>query len=248
VAPVFAVALKLTLPLAIPDVGLSVTQELEVNAFHEQPACVTTPTEPLPPAAATPADGVDTAYVQPGEAPAAACVTDTGDPAIISVVDRDVVPVFAASAYVTLPGPCPDDGDTFAQAAGLDAVQAQASLAVREIAPDPPAAPTETNVLTGTAQPVEGAGADEPAAAWFTATLLPATWSVVVRSVDDVFGEMEKLTVPALLPDAGETVTQDTGLLACQLHPAPALTPMVPARPAPDADTLVVSAEAVHAP
>lgn len=72
--------------------------------------------------------------------------------------------------------------------------------------------------------------------------------SVAFRSVDDVFGATVKLTVPAPLPDDGETVTQDTGLLACQLQPAPALTPIVPVKPAPDADTLVVSAEAVHAP
>lgn len=71
---------------------------------------------------------------------------------------------------------------------------------------------------------------------------------MALRSVVDVFGAMVKLTVPAPLPEAGETVIQDTGLLACQLQPVPALTPIVPARPAPDADTLVVSAEAVHAP
>lgn len=121
-----------------------------MDAVHEQPACVVTPTEPVPPAAGTLADELDTPYEQLGAAPA--CVTDTADPPIISVVVRDAVPVFAASAYVTLPGPFPDAGDTVAHATGLVAVQLQVSLAVNEIAPDPPAAPTESDVFAGTAQ------------------------------------------------------------------------------------------------
>lgn len=134
-----------------------------MDAFHEQPACVVTPTDPVPPAAATLADGLDTAYVHPGAAPA--CVTDTGDPPIMSVVVRDAVPVLADSAYVTLLGPFPDAGDSVVQATGLVAVQLQLSWAVNAIEPDPPAAPSDSDVFAGTAQPDVDPGVDEPAAA-----------------------------------------------------------------------------------
>lgn len=38
VAPLLAVALYVTLPFATPDAGLRISQELDVDAFHEQPA------------------------------------------------------------------------------------------------------------------------------------------------------------------------------------------------------------------
>lgn len=137
---------------------------------------------------------------------------------------------------MTLPAPVPDVGATVAHAAGLLAFHVQPEAPLTAMEPDPPAATTKTLLVLAV-------GLHVVAAACETATFVPATVSVVDRVLVDVFAAMSYVTFPAPVPEAGLTVTQATGLLACQVHPATALTAIAPLEPVAAADTLVVSAE-----
>ena len=91
----------------------------------------------MPPAAGTLADVGDSV----GAHAAPACVTETVDPAIVSVPVRLVVPVFAATANATVPEPDPDAPDVIViHDALLIAVHAQPAATVTVLLPVPPEA------------------------------------------------------------------------------------------------------------
>src|SRR5687768_2387332 len=95
-APVFAATEYVTVPLPEPeDPEVIVIHEVEVEAVHEQPACVVTTMEWLPPAATTLCEVGDTPYVQLTVVPS--CVIVTTDPATLSVPFLDEPVGFAAT-------------------------------------------------------------------------------------------------------------------------------------------------------
>ena len=134
---VFAATLKLTVPLAEPlDPPVTVTQLAPLVAVHAQPDVVVTAAVPVPPA--PPSAWVDGEMLN--AQPAADCVTVKLWPATVSVADRLVVTVFAATLKVTVPLAEPlDPPVTVTQLAPLVAVQAQPVGVVTTTLPVPPA-------------------------------------------------------------------------------------------------------------
>jgi hypothetical protein len=105
--PVFAAALKATLPLPVPDAPLvTVSQGAFAAAVHAQDAVdAVTATDPVPPESPTLCVVGPMENVQGGGG-AAACDTVNVCPAIVSVPLR-AAPVFAAIAKATVPLPVP---------------------------------------------------------------------------------------------------------------------------------------------
>jgi hypothetical protein len=106
-APVFADALKATVPLPVPDApAVTVIQSgLFEAAVHAQPAPAVTVIDPVPPAGST--AWVPGAMLNVHAGAAAACVTVRVWPPIVSVPVR-AAPVFAAALNETVPLPLPD--------------------------------------------------------------------------------------------------------------------------------------------
>jgi hypothetical protein len=69
-------------------------------------------------------------------------------------------------------------------------------------------------------------------ASWLTVNVWPPIVSGAVRGVAVTFGDTVKLTEPAPLPLAGETLTHAAPLAAVQAHPAIVVKPTVPVPPA----------------
>ncbi len=136
-AVVFAATLKLTVPLAEPLAPpVTVTQLAPLVAVHAQPDVVVTAAVPVPAAAPNARLVGEMLNVQP----APACVTVKLRPAMVSVADRLVVAVLAATLNVTVPLVEPlDPPVTVTQLAPLVAVQGQPVIAVTATLPDPPA-------------------------------------------------------------------------------------------------------------
>ena len=134
--PVFAAAVKVTDPLPLPDVALVIVSQFTVDvAFHAQPLAAVTATVPVPPP--TTIDWVTGAIekLQP-----AACVTENGVPAIVTVALR-AAPVFGLTEKLTVPLPVPLAPLVIEiHGASLVAVQAQPAPAVTVTLPVPPPA------------------------------------------------------------------------------------------------------------
>jgi hypothetical protein len=93
VVPVFTVAVYVTLPLALPLAGDTVSQLLSLEAVHAQPDGAVTLIVPVPPAAPTEAAVGESTY----EHGIAACEIVTVCPPIVNVAEREVVDVFEAT-------------------------------------------------------------------------------------------------------------------------------------------------------
>ena len=134
----------MTVPLPEPDAPVStVIHDALDTADHEQPLARATSTLPFAPAATMfCVAGVSVAsHVCP------AWVSTNDWPATVSVADRGVLVVFAATLYPTVPFPVPDvEVENVIQLAGLDAVHAQPGPAVTAIFPVPDAAVSEALV------------------------------------------------------------------------------------------------------
>ena len=145
-------------------------------AVQLQPAAAVTVTTPVP--------ALDVALAEAGEIVgvhgAPACVTVKVLPAIVTVPVRDVVPVFAATSYVTDPLPLP-------VAPALIVIQAALLVAVHA---HPLPAVTVTVPLTVVEATLADAGAIvgvHGAPACVTVKVLPAIVTVPVRDVAPVF-------------------------------------------------------------
>jgi hypothetical protein len=118
---------------------VTVIQLTGLETVHEHPACVVTVNVPLPPAAARLSEPGLTVNVQ-----GAACVTVNVCPAIVSVVERDALVVFAAIVKPTLPLPLPLAPLVMVtHEAPLVAFQAQPRPVVTDTLPVPPVAATD---------------------------------------------------------------------------------------------------------
>jgi hypothetical protein len=132
VVVVLAAAVSVTAPVPVPLIGLTVIQSDPFVAGHPHPAVEVTVTEVVPPDAGTVAVSAEIANVQVG---AAACVTVTACPAIVTVALRLAPPEFAVAVRVTVPLPLPLAGLTEIQEAARvvvpgDAVQLQPAAVV----------------------------------------------------------------------------------------------------------------------
>jgi len=147
VVVVLAAAVSVTVPLPVPLTRLTVIQLVPFVTVHPHPAVDVTVTEVFPPFPETIAVAGEIADVQAG---AAACVTVTGCPAIVTVALRLAAPVFAAAASVTVPLPAPLVGlsvtQVGARAAPPDAVQLQPETVATFSETLPPLAAIDTAV------------------------------------------------------------------------------------------------------
>jgi hypothetical protein len=101
--PVFGAAVKLTVPLPLPDAPLLIeSQGALLIAVHAQPPGAVTPTEPVPPDVGTVWLVDDSENEQP-----LPCVTANVLSATLTLPVRDV-PVFGATVSCTVPLPVPD--------------------------------------------------------------------------------------------------------------------------------------------
>jgi hypothetical protein len=110
-AAVFAAAVKLTVPLPVPEAPpVTVSHAAFAAAVHAQVfADAVTATEPDPPVSATFCPGGESVNVQVGGGGGgAACATANVFPAAAIVPVRALVVVFAATLNATLPLPVPD--------------------------------------------------------------------------------------------------------------------------------------------
>ena len=217
-APVFAVALKLTVALPVPLLLLRrVSQAALLAAVQPQPEPAVRAVVEVPPAAAIVLAVGEIANVH--DEPD--CVTVTVRPATVSVPVRWAVEVLVAALNVTVPFPLPlAPPVTVSQAALLVAVHAHPVPLVTAVVNAPPAEVSVRDV--GETVKVQ------PAPLCVTVTVLPATVSVPTRWAVDVFAVALKVTVPFPLPLAPPvTLSQAALLVAVQAHPGPAVTPVV---------------------
>ena len=162
---------------------------------------------------------------------AAAWVTVKVLPAIVSVPVRLVVRVLAATVNPVDPEPVPEAPlFTVIQLAPLVAVQPQPAVVVTVDEPVPPVATTDW---------LFGEIAKEQAAACVTVNVAPAIVSVPVRPVVRVFAAMLNAAVPEAAPVAPPvTVIHAALLMVAQVHPAVAVTALLPVPPAAEIDWL----------
>jgi hypothetical protein len=139
----FAAALKLTVPLPLPDAPAVTVNQLVLllTAVHAQPVCAVTLVDPVPPPATT--DWLTGATEYEHGTPA--CVTVNVRPPTVSVPVRCAVLAFAAALKLTVPLPLPDaPAVTVNQLVLLlTAVHAQPVCAVTLVDPVPPPATTD---------------------------------------------------------------------------------------------------------
>jgi hypothetical protein len=205
----------LPLPLVVP---FSVSQESFDAAVHAQVEVVVTSTLDEP--AAAPAGIVSGETVYEQVTAAAAWLTVTVWPAIVSVPERGDVSVFWAivNDTVALPEPV---------AALVSVIHETFEAAVQ---------PHEDGVVMSTLPEPAAAGAgmvvadneyehDTDAAAWFTVNVCPATVSVPERGDASVLAATENCTVPLSVPDApAVTVSHETSATAVHAHSAVVVT------------------------
>jgi hypothetical protein len=92
--------------LPVPDApDVMVSHGVVVVAVQVQPGCVFTLKESLPPPNSNSFDVGESVYVQLA---VAVCETETFFPATLNEPLREVVPLFAAAVYETVPSPVPD--------------------------------------------------------------------------------------------------------------------------------------------
>jgi hypothetical protein len=170
---------------------------------------------------------------------AASCVIVNVRPATVTVPDRLVDTVLAATATVTVPAPVPlAPAVTVSQAALLVDVQVHPLPAETDVLVDCAEAPTERLV---------GEIEYEQAAACVTVNVWPATVSVPVRAVVAVLAAALKETVPLPEPLAPlVTASQEALLTAVHAQPVPAVTFTVPVPPAAGTDADVAESAGAH--
>ncbi len=127
-----------------PLLVVTVSQPALAWVLQAHPACVVRAKVDIDARPGSEKAAGDTEYVQPGAE--AAWVTVTVCPAIVTVPERDAVPVLAAMVSVTLPLPEPLAGPTAIQPAPDVAVHAQPVPAVTATLAVPAAEPCDTVV------------------------------------------------------------------------------------------------------
>jgi hypothetical protein len=141
--PLFALAVIDTLPLPVPDIGLTVSQAALSDTLHEHvPALAVTPTLCVPPPAATLCDALDRLNVH-GVSPAACVTVCVSPPAVIVAVRCE--PVFADAEYAIVPlAPVPVAPEVIDSHDALELAlqEHDASLIVIDTLPVPPDAGT----------------------------------------------------------------------------------------------------------
>jgi sensor domain CHASE-containing protein len=205
----FAAKLSVTVPLPAPDAPLdTVIQEALETAVHWHCDVVLTFTDELPPLLLVESDVALMLYSQG----AAACVTVTVLPAMVTVPVRVVVFGFAAKLSVTVPLPAPDAPlDTVIQEAAETAVHWHCDVVLTFTDEFPPLLLVESDVALMLYS--------QGAAACVTVTVLPAMVTVPVRVVVFGFAAMLSVTVPLPAPDAPlDTVIQEALDTAVHWH------------------------------
>jgi hypothetical protein len=177
VVPEFACAVNETVPEPVPlEPPEIVTHDAPLTAVQVHSGVVVTVTVPLPPVAGS--DAPPGSIVN--EQAAAACVTVNVLPPAVTVPVRDVVRVFAATLYATLPLPLPVAPAVMPiHVALLVAVHSHPIAAVTAIVPVPP--PATALAVAGA---IDGA---QDAPDWVIVTVVPATVSVPIRSATPGF-------------------------------------------------------------
>ena len=130
--------------MPVPEAPLTTTShDAPLDAVHAQPVVVLTVKVDDPPPVANEAEvGVSVKLHE-----AAACVTVTVLPAIVTVPERDAVAVLPATESDTVPLPAPDAPEvTVIQDALLDAVQLQPVVPVTVTVNGPPDEVAEVDV------------------------------------------------------------------------------------------------------
>ena len=223
VAPAGLAATRyVTVPSPEPDAPVRmVIHDTPGTAFHAQPDGTLMLTVSSSPAARM----FCVAGVNVTSHAAPACVITKDSPATVSVVDRELLVVFAATLYPTLPLPEPDvEVENVTQLAGLCAVHAQPEPAVMAIVPVPELEATDALV---------GEIAYPHPAACVTVTAWPATVSTPERDCVVALAATEYETVPDPVPLAPLVIDiQDTALVAFQVQPATVVTETLPVPPA----------------
>jgi hypothetical protein len=146
-------------------------------------------------------------------------------PATVTVALRGVVLRLRATVNAADPLPFPlAPAEMLNQLSTSDAVQLHPVLAVTDTFAVPPAPGTG---------PLGGATTKlHPLPLWVTVTSWPAIVAVAVRGDVEGLACALKLTVPFPLPEAPALiVSQASASVAVQLHPVPAVTPMLPLPP-----------------
>jgi hypothetical protein len=209
---VLAASVSVTEPFPLPLAGDTVAQLWFDDAVQAQPAWAVTVTVCVPALAVTLKE-VGAAVKVHGTP---ACVTVTAWPPTVTVAERELVEVLAASVSVTEPFPLPLAGDTVTQLWFDEAVHAQPACAVTVTVCVP--APAVTLNEVGAAVKVQGTPACVTVTAW------PPTVTVAVRELVEVLAARVTVTEPFPLPLAGDTVTQLWFDDAVQAQPACAVT------------------------
>jgi hypothetical protein len=141
--PVFAAALKLTVPAPDPLAPPAICSHPALEtAVHEQLASADSAKLPAPPAASSSSDVGLIEYEQ-----AAACWIVKDCPAMFKVADRGAPDAFASTANCTVPSPLPLAPDvTRTHDSAVDAVHEQLPAALTLTPPVPPSAPKLADV------------------------------------------------------------------------------------------------------
>jgi len=161
----------------------------------------------------------------------ALCDTLIINPAMLIKADRDVIPAFAGTVYVTLPDPVAAPVNVIHDAV-VDDVQAHVGEVVTVIVPVPP--PAGIAKKTGLTVNVHDGLGSVMTKVW------PPIVSVAVLAVVVVLDAAVNPTLPEPEPLAPLViVTQEALLVAVQLHPVAVVTITVPLPPAAGSDWLV---------
>jgi hypothetical protein len=208
VLAVFTAAVKVSAPLLLPEVGETVNQ-LWSDAAVQAVFDVTVTEAALPAGAAMFTLLLETASVC--VAVAAACVTVivtgvTPVPETVTNAWRVVLAVFTAAVKVSAPLLLPEVGETVNQLWFDAAVQAVFDVTVTEAVL--PAGAAMFTLLLETASVYVILAAACVTVIVTGVTPVPETVTVAWRVVLAVFTAAVKVSVPLLLPDAGETVSQ----------------------------------------
>jgi hypothetical protein len=235
--PVFAVAVKLTEPLPLPDAPLvMVIHGSDVVAVHAHPeAMVTVTAVPAPPATGTVSV---VGLIDDAQLPAS--VTASVWPAMAMLPLRDG-PVFAVVVKFTVPLPLPDAPDVIViHGVVVVAVHAQPDAIVT--ATGVPAPPPATMFS------LAGRMDDAQVPASVIDAGCPATVIVPVRDAP-LLAAAEKLTVPFPLPDAPPViVSHGSVVVAFQAQPAAVVTLTAPGPPAAAIACAPGATEVAHEP
>ena len=211
----------MTVPFPDPAAPVTVIHDALETAFHAQPPGSVTLALKFPPAA----EAFCVAGDKVASQGAPVCVMTNDWPAMVSVVERELLSGFAAMAYPTLPFPVPELVVVkVTHEAGLVALQPHAAPAVMAMLPVPDVDATEA---------LEGEMLYPHPAACVIVTAWPATVSTPERDCEVAFAATEYETVPDPVPLAPDVIDiQDTALEAFQAQPAVVVTETLPVPPA----------------